>query len=95
MNQQLELMASMRQDLNAKYLYFTDTCVKIFDVLVDSCSETEELLQIMEDGISLKKALEGTRLESMLSAATPLQWAYVASVFREVAHNQKTRHCAA
>jgi hypothetical protein len=91
MDQQLELIKSIRSELNGNYLYFTETCNKIFDLLIDSYSESEELLQTMEDGIALETALVGTRLEFMLSTSTPLQWAYVASVFRELARNNRFR----
>jgi hypothetical protein len=81
----------IRSELNGNYLYFTETCNKIFDLLIDSYSESEELLQTMEDGIALERALVGTRLEFMLSSSTPLQWAYVSSVFRELARNNRSR----
>lgn len=91
MEQQLEFIKSIRSELNGNYLYFTETCNKIFDLLIDSYSESEELLQAMEDGIALAKALVGTRLEFMLSTSTPLQWAYIASVFGELARNTRCR----
>jgi hypothetical protein len=91
LNRQFEFINSIRSDLNGNYLYFTDTCNKIFDLLIDSYSETEELLQIMEDRLALEKALMGTHLECVLSASTPLQWAYVASVFRELAQVTRVR----
>lgn len=91
MDQQLEFIRSIRRDLNSNYLYFTDTCNKILNLLVNSYSGNEELLQIMENGLALERALVGTRLEFMLSTSTPLQWAYVASVFKELAHSTRTR----
>jgi hypothetical protein len=91
MDQQLELVTTIRSELNGNYLYFTETCNKIFDLLIDSYSESEELLQTMEDAIALERALVGTRLEFMLSTSTPLQWAYVASVFSELARNNRFR----
>ena len=91
MDQQLKFIKMIRTELNGNYLYFTDTCNKIFDLLINTYTENEELLQIMEDGLALERALVGTRLEFMLSSSTPLQWAYVASVFRELAHTTRVR----
>ncbi|HVN79159.1 MAG TPA: hypothetical protein VMW38_09185 [Terriglobia bacterium] len=91
MDQQQELVKSIRSELNNNYLYFTETCNKIFDLLIDSYSESEELLHTMEDGVALERALLGTRLEFMLSTSTPLQWAYVASVLSELAHHNRSR----
>ena len=91
MKQQQELIKSIRSELNGSYLYFTETCNKIFDLLIDFYPEGEALLHTMEDVIALERALLGTRLEFMLSTSTPLQWAYVASVFSELARNNRSR----
>jgi hypothetical protein len=82
---QLEFISQVRKDLNRDGLLFNDICQRIFDYLVDSYSSREELLEIMSDAKSLEAALDGSRLQPTVSAAPPLERAYIVSVFKEIA----------
>lgn len=92
MKSQLEFISQVRKDLNRDGLLFNDLCRRIFDYLVDSYSSREELIEVMGDAKALKEALNGSRLKPMVSSAPPLQWAYIASVFKAISQ-RSSDHC--
>jgi len=47
----------------------------------------------MGDAKALEEALNGSRLKPMVSAAPPLEWAYIASVFKAISQ-RSSDHCS-
>jgi hypothetical protein len=90
---QLEFISQVRKDLNRDGLLFNDICHRIFDYLVDSYSSRDELIGVMGDAKALEEALNGSRLKPMVLAAPPLEWAYIASVFRAISQ-RSSDHCS-